>query len=159
MKFNKMYLVKTLESHYCKIVFAAVFALSYFLVPQKIFYRWYTLLGIAFMAMFALTITCIVRNIKERVMLKRTSGGSILSMIAVAVGFAALEVCGVGAPVCGATIGLGIFSTLLPGVTLGFFEKYGVYIVITTIALQMISLYFMNCFKEFESQSKISLEV
>ena len=159
MKSSKMYIAETLKSHYCKIVFAVVFALSYFLVPQKVFYRWYILLGVAFMTMFALTITCIVRNIKERVMLKRTSGGSIISIIAVAVGFAALEVCGVGAPVCGATIGLGIFSALLPGMTLGFFEKYGVYIVVVTIALQAISLYFMNCFKEFGSQSKISLRI
>lgn len=155
-----MYVVETLKSQYCKIVFAVVLLLSYFLVPKRIFYGWYTLVGALFMAMFALTITCIVKNIKEKALLARTSGGSILSIIAIAVGLAALEVCGVGAPVCGATIGLGVLSAVFPSVAFGFFERYSLYIISGTIILQVVSLYFMNCFKEFGSQSKkISLKV
>jgi hypothetical protein len=157
MELSETYLINALKSHYCKLVFVIAFIISYFLVPEKIFYSWYTLLGITFMAVFALVIMCIIRNIKKKVLLARTYEGSIVSIIAIAIGLAALEVCGVGAPVCGATIGLGIFSALLPGVALGFFEKYGTYIVVGTIVLQVISLYFMNCFKKFGSSTNTSL--
>ena len=160
MKISETYLINTLKSHYCKIVFAISLLVSYFLVPGKIFYGWYTLLGISFMIIFALVIMCIVRNVKEKVVLAKTYEGSIVSIIAIAIGLAALEVCGVGAPVCTATIGIGVFSALLPGVALGFFEKYGTYIVVGTIILQAISLYFMNCFKKMDSESKtVSLRI
>ncbi len=157
MKLSETYLFNTLKSYYCVLIFTIAFIASYFLVPEKIFYGWYTILGISFMTVFALVIMCIVRNIKEKVVLAKTYGGSIVSIIAVAIGLAALEVCGVGAPVCGATIGIGIFSALLPSVALGFFEKYGTYIVVFTVILQVISLYFMNCFKKMGAE--VSLKI
>jgi len=128
-------------------VFLAAAVVGYFLIPPTVFYGWYILLGAAFIIAFALTTMCIVRNVKERAVLKKAAGGSIVGAIAAAIGLAALEMCGIGAPVCGATLGLGVLSALIPSFAMGFFESYGAWIAAGTIALQLVALHFMNCFK------------
>ena len=143
---RQIYLKKVLRSNYCKAVFVIIFILSYFLVPEDVFVGYYILLAVAFMLSISLSLTCIIRNIKERVKLSRTYETSSISVIAAGIGLAALQVCGVGAPVCGASVGLGILSAIFPGVFVNFLQSYAVWIIVISIVLQLIALYEMNCF-------------
>jgi len=86
-------------------------------------------------------------NIKERIKLARTYKNSILSIIATAIGLSALQVCGVGAPVCTATIGAGILALIFPVTFVEFLSDYSILIISISILFQLIALYFMNCFK------------
>ncbi len=142
------YFIQVLKSHYCQVVFGASLFLGYFLIPKKIFYGYYTILGIAFIISFSLVLTCLIRQVKERVKLARTYSGAIVSIIATAVGLAALEACGIGAPVCGAVVGLGFLSIILPVSASSFVSKYSIAILVISIIIQFGALYFMNCFKK-----------
>ncbi len=148
-KIKNIYLLKTFKSYYCQMVFLAGLVGGYFLIPKDVLHGYLKILAYLFIALFALTITCIVRNTKERIALAKTYKGSVLSIIVIATGLAALQVCGMGAPVCGATVGLGIVSAILPSIAFTFLTKYGLEIFIIVIVLQLLSLYFMNCFKQF----------
>ena len=142
------YLFNIFKSKYCIGIFVLSLILTYFLIPGKAFYEWYILLDIAFMVSFALVITCIVRNVKEKILLAKTYKTSILGIVATAVGLSALQVCGFGAPVCGAVVGAGIISSIFPAVFLNLLEDYSVIIIILSIAFQLIALFFMGCFKK-----------
>ena len=141
------YLFYIFKSKYCLIVFVLSLVISYFLVPKTVFYGVYTILAIAFMAAFALTLTCIVRNIKEKVLLAKTYKSSIVGILATALGLVALQVCGIGAPVCGATVGLGIVSSIFPAVFIELMSKYAIYLILISLIFQLFALYFMDCFK------------
>ncbi len=141
-----MYFLSVLKSNYCKSVFLITFVLSYFLIPDTVFNGWYYLVAVTFMTTFSLTIMCIVRSVKERLVLAKTYGGSLMTIIATAIGLSALQVCGVGAPICGASIGLGVVSAIFPGFMVEFLESYAVWIIIFSALIQVVGLYYMNCF-------------
>lgn len=145
------YLFTVFKSKYCVIVFILALIASYFLIPKQVFYKWYTALALVFMLTISSTITCIVRNVKERIALSRTTETSILSIIATGIGITALQVCGVGAPVCGASLSMGFLSFLFPTVFTGFITRHATLIIGFSIALQIIALYFMNCFKSVQA--------
>jgi len=147
------YITDTLKSKYCWIVFFVSMILSYFLIPSHVFYSWYSILALVFMVSFSLVVTCMVRNIKERILLARTYESSIISIIAIGIGLGALQVCGIGAPVCGAAVGIGIFSSLFPAAFSEFSYKYALHMILISIVLQLIALYFMNCFRCIKSQN------
>jgi hypothetical protein len=142
------YLIRIFKSSYCEIVFIISLIGAYLLVPKRIFYGLYTILGIVYMVVFALTLTCIIRNIKEKVLLAKTYKNSIIGILASALGIVALQVCGIGAPVCGTTIGASILSVIFPSFFLSFLSNYAVLIVLGSIVIQVTGLYFMNCFKK-----------
>ncbi len=148
MEKQRVYIIKVFKSNYCKFLFLLFFVLSYFLIPASVFYGIYTLLAIAFMISFSLTLTCLIRNIKERVLVAKEYKKSIVGILASAVGLTALQVCGVGAPLCGAYLGAGILSTILPGFFMNFLEKYSVVLILFSIVFQIIGLKSMNCFKK-----------
>jgi len=83
-------------------------------------------------------------------MLSRTYEGSILGTIAIAIGLVALQACGLGAPVCGAAVGMGIFSAIFPSFFMNFFTNYALWIFLVSITFQVRALYFMNCFKKWK---------
>jgi hypothetical protein len=141
------YIITILKSYYCKAVFLLALFGSYFLIPHKVFYGFGYVLAIAFMLAFSLSVTCIIRNIKEKILLARTYKRSVAHIILIALGLSALQVCGVGAPVCGATVGLGVLSIVFPGVFIDFLGDYHLAIIIFSILLQLVSLYFMGCFR------------
>lgn len=143
---KKINLLKILESKYCLLVFVISLIVSMLLIPQKVFYKWYFILTIAFVLTFALTITCIVRNIKEKIKIRKHTSKSIISLILSIIGFSALQVCTIGVPVCGAA-GLGLFAIIIPRFAFHFFNNYSVWIVVITIILQVISMNSMSCFK------------
>jgi len=142
-----MYLLELFKSFYCKLVFFVSFVGAYFFVPKNLFKSWHLIFALAFIFLFSLVLTCIIRNIKEKIVLAKTYKNSVLAVAAAAVGLAALQVCGIGAPVCGASIGLGIVSAVFPGVFINFLSSYSIYIITISIIFQVFSLYFMNCFK------------
>lgn len=148
------YIWAVLKSKYCELVFVISFFLSYFLIPKNVFYGWNQLLAYAFMLVFALTTTCIVRNIKEKILLARTYKSSILGIIAVALGLAALQVCGVNAPVCGAAVGIGILSSIFPAIFVNLMAKPSIHLgmILISIVFQLVALYFMNCWKDLRYQ-------
>jgi hypothetical protein len=121
---------------------------GYFLIPKAVFADQYAVgLSALFLFSFALTITCLIRNIKERVAQAQIYKSSLIGIIATAIGISALQACGIGAPICGASIGTGIISMLFPGFLFTYLHVYGVPIIVVSIISQLISLYFMNCFK------------
>jgi len=142
------YLIKIFKSHYCKIVFLLSLIGAYFLVPKTVFYGAYTILGVIYMIVFALTLTCLIRSIKEKILLAKHYKGSLIGILAAALGMAALQVCGIGAPVCGAAISAGILSVIFPSIFISFLNKYALLIIVSSIIIQGIALYYMNCFKK-----------
>ncbi len=142
------YIKKVFQSKPCLATFTLSLILSYFLIPKKVFYESFILIAFAFMFLFALIITCTIRNFKEKIKLAKGTKASGLAAFATALGLISLQVCGVGAPVCGATVGIGILSIFLPATAIGLIENYEIEIIIATILLQFISLKYMNCFKE-----------
>ncbi len=134
-----------LKSKWCFIVFILSLVGFYFLIPEKMFYGWYALLAYLFILSTALTITCIFRNTKERIVLNRRGGKSWGAVILSVFGILATQVCGIGAPMCGAALGGSIGLTFLPSIAQSFFEDYAVYIIIIAILGQMYSLYLLKC--------------
>ena len=147
-----MYIVQIFKSRYCVVTFGISLVLSYFLIPKTAFYGWYTVLPLLFMLSFALTLTCIVRNVKERVLLAKTSGSSIVGIVAAALGLTALQVCGIGAPVCGASVAMGVLSAIFPTAFVGWLSRYAVQFTLFSILLQVVALYFMNCFQPMSQE-------
>jgi len=141
------YLLYILRSSYCKSVLILSLIGSYFLIPNKVFYGYGYFLAGAFMLVFSFSITCIVRNIKEKIKLSHTYKTSIFSLFLGIVGISAFQVCGIGAPVCGATIGLGIVSVIFPAFFIDFLTDYSHAIIIISIIMQTAALYFMKCLR------------
>ena len=145
---NSIYLLAIFRSHYCQAVFSASLLGGYFLMPHGVFHRLVEMvLVFIFIILFALVLTCLVRNIKEKIVLAKTYTSSLISIVAAGIGLAALQVCGVNAPICGASVGLGFLSALFPSLLINFLEKYGLYLLAASISFQILSLYLMNCFK------------
>jgi len=147
-KIQNIFLINTLKSKYCKITFLISLIISYFLIPNKIFYKGYIILAIVFMALFALTITCIIRTLKERIISAKRSGATVLSIIGTILGIGALQTCTIGAPICGTSVGLGIVSIFFPHTAHSLMHEYSIYVLYVSIIFQIIALYFMNCFKK-----------
>lgn len=152
---KNIFLFDLFRSRYCLIVFVIVFLASGLLVPETMTHGYHILLAGAFMFSFALTVTCMARNIKERIALARTAKTSILGIVAAVLGLSALQVCGVAAPVCGATLGAGVVASLFPGFFFHFLSDWSIPIILLSIAAQWIALYFMNCFKRVHHMPKV----
>ncbi len=136
------------KSTTCKVVFLLTLLAIYLLMPREFFVGATLPIALLFLLLTAVVLTCIVRTIKERVILARNAGAGLLAIIAMAFGLAALQVCGVGAPVCGATIGVALLSLFLPGASMTLLHHSAWIILSASILLQVAALYFMNCFKE-----------
>ncbi len=145
---KRLYILNIFKSNYCKIIFLISLILVSFLIPKKIFYGFYSILGVVFILLTALTLTCLIRNVKEKISSAKSNGASVIGILSILFGFGALQACTIGAPVCGATLGAGVIALIFPGVLFSFLEKYGIVIIIFSIIIQIISLYFMNCFKK-----------
>ncbi len=143
---KNIYLKKVLLSHWCKLVFLLALIGGYFLIPPTILSGLNLVLALTFLILFAFVTTCLVRNIKEKVSVARTSQVGILGILAIIFGFSALQMCAVNS-VCLVGAGAGILSLIFPGVMFSFLEKYAVAILIVSILIQLATLYFMGCFK------------
>jgi len=150
---KEFYLTSIIHSHYCKVLFFIIFILSYYLMPIKELNGFSLVLRIIFIALFSLSFTCIIRNIKEKIKLQRTYKSSIVSLLASAIGLSALQVCGFGGPVCGASLGLSILTAILPNFVFKFLMDHSIIILIIAILFQFMALYFLKCFKKVNIKS------
>ncbi|HKL43679.1 MAG TPA: hypothetical protein VJ892_00170 [Candidatus Absconditabacterales bacterium] len=140
-------ILKKINTKYCRFVFIISLILGFFMVQKTLFVGSYTILGILFVISFAMTVTCLVKNIKEKIQIANKEKKSIIGIIGAVIGVSAAQVCGVNAMFCGSTIGVGLLSTILPASAVGFLSEYAVSIIILSIITQIIGLYFMKCFK------------
>jgi hypothetical protein len=145
---NSLVLWSFLKSKYCIAVFFLGLLLGYLLVPKTIFYGLYYILGFSYIIIFSLVLVCIVRTIKDKINNFKSSGAGILTVIASIIGFSAMQVCGVGAPVCGAGIGMGLLSVVAPQASFPLLNKYSLFIIIFSLVFQIFALYYMGCFKK-----------
>ncbi len=136
-----------LKSNWCKAIFAFSLAGSYFLIPADVWAGEHRLLAFVFMLTFSISLTCIVRNIKERVKAAVAYQTSIISLIATILGLSAFQVCGLGAPICGASVGAGLLAVFFPGFMVNFITDYSLTIIWLSIAAQLIGLWFLKCLR------------
>jgi len=153
MKIKDLYLFKIFKSRYCCGTFLATLIIISILIPKKIFYGYYSILGGFFILLSSLLLTCFVRNIKEKVVLAKAQKMSFLGIIFLVIGLAAMGTCGVGAPVCGASVAGGVIALLFPGFAFAFFSDHSIVIILFSMFAQVIALYYMNCFKKSHNQS------
>lgn len=149
INFKKSYLIKILNSNYCKIVFILSMIMIYFFLPRGIFKGILSIIGIIFILLSSMVLTCFVRNIKEKYLSAKLNATSSLGLLATIIGISSLQICGLGAPVCGASIVAGILALIAPGVSLHFLKNHEIIIIIISILIQILALYLMNCFKQF----------
>lgn len=143
---NNLYLARVLKSNYCKLVFLLAFFGSYFMVPANIFVGKYQLLVLVFMLIFSTVAMCVVRNIKEKVVVAHQLKTSFVGLILYILGLSALQVCGMSATMCTASVGAGIVSVFFPGVFFNYLVEYSVYIVYFSIITQLYVLHHLRCF-------------
>ncbi|NOZ44647.1 MAG: hypothetical protein GXP45_05950 [bacterium] len=141
-----MSLFQKINTKCCRCVFVLSLVVSYFLVQQNLWVGWFAVLGVLFMLSFAFTITCLVRNIKERTKEARIYKKSWLGVVSVAIGIGALQVCGVNALFCGSSIGLSLLSVIFPVSFVHELSAYAIWIIIASILAQRLGLYRMKCF-------------
>lgn len=140
---KKRFIIAVFESKICFFVFLISLVIGYFLTPKNVFYGFYTFLGIFYIIFFALVMTCMIRVIKEKVLNLKKAGASFFSIILSIFGFSALNVCGIGAPVCTSGITIG-FASIFPS----FLKEYSIYFLILSIVLQILAIIYMGCLKK-----------
>lgn len=153
VKLKEFGFISILRSNYCKIVLLISILIVSFIIPKKIFYGYYTILGVLFVLTTSLLITCFIRNIKEKVKSAKAHGASLGGIIGILFGFGALHACTIGAPICGASIGGGIIALIFPSFAFNLFEKHSIFIILISLIIQLIALYFIGCFKRNHCQS------
>ncbi len=139
--------VKMMQSRYCQAVFVLAFIISYFLIPSTSFQGHHAIIAVVFMIVFSLSAACIVRNIKEKINAAKHAHKPLISIIAAVIGLSAMQFCGVGAPICTASASIGIVSLFIPNVIMHFISEYSIFVIATSIFIQLFVLYRMNCFK------------
>jgi hypothetical protein len=127
------------NNKFYSIVFFIFLVIGTFLVPKNIFYNYWMILAVIFAITFALSMTYVVKNIKEKI--AKTKHHSILGVVSAIFGISAFQVCNLGS--CGQGVLVGLVL-LFPSFFVRFLESYGVIIIIISIILQVIALIFMN---------------
>ena len=138
---------QVLKSHICKLVFLASAAAAYFLIPERALNGDYGLLVITFVVTFAASITCTVRNIKDKFSSGIQAGSSLISIVASLIGLTAVQFCSMNAVMCGSTIGFSLIATILPHSAFHFFHFNAVPLLVISIVVQLISLWQIGCLK------------
>lgn len=139
-------ILKKMNTKYCLFVFIISLGLWFLMVHKTLFVWIYTILWVVFITTFALTVTCLVRNIKERIQMANKEKKSIIWIIWAVIWISAAQLCGINALFCWSTIWLWLLSTILPVSTVWFLSEYAIWIIILSIVTQIIWLYFMKCF-------------
>jgi len=139
-------LKELLKSNYCRAIFVISVIVSYFLLPDFIFMGWLSLLAVLFMLIFSVSMTCMVRGIKDTLANTKKTSTSVLSLISMLFGFSAFHACTIGAPLC-VTAGLGLLVVALPGFMVDVLSTYGVIIIVVSMVIQILVLYWMGCLR------------
>jgi hypothetical protein len=148
VKQKRYFIFSIFKSRFCWLSLVLSFFIGYFLVPDKIFHGVWSVFGLVYAITFAVTLTCLIRVIKEKVLTMKKTGAGVMSVVAAILGLGAMQLCGIGAPVCGATIGVSIFSIIAPGISASFWQEFSTPLLFISIILQVVSLYYLKCFKK-----------
>ena len=148
-------LITNLKSTYCKIVFITSLIAGYLLTPKQVFKGITAILATILIILMAFTISCVFRDVKEKVSQSLKLKRSLITTIATALGLATLRVCGITNPMCGASMSTSIIAMMFPQLALKVYQGYGNYILIISIFLQLLGLYFMKCFETTDTHSKM----
>ena len=124
----------------CRAVFAVSLAWGCLLVPKDVTGP-YFFLSAAFFLTLAYTLACITYAAKENI--RRAKGSGTLSILASAIGLAALSACGL--PLACGAVGIGMISVSLSIAVMHFFAVYGAYVVSASILVQLFALWKMGC--------------
>lgn len=144
---------RVLESHYCKLVFFISLGVSYLLVPAMALKSDSQLWVVSFMILFAASLTCSVRSIKDRLSAGIKQKTSFLSLLAGLIGLTAVQFCSVNAVMCASTVGFGLAAAILPSGVFHFFKFNAVSLLIASSFIQLIALLQMGCFKKQDCDS------
>lgn len=116
------------------------------MIPNQVFIAGFWWLAIPFIFLFALVCTCTIRNLTNSYSNKVSKRGFIAS----ALGFSALQVCGLSAYACSTAIGFTILAGILPHTILNIFQQYSIQIISISILIQIYALYQLKCFNFFK---------
>lgn len=122
---------------------------GFFLIPRHVFFENFAVLAWIYLPFFALTITCLARNLLARARAARNAGSSFLGIVSTAVGITALQACGLGMPACGSALGVFFGLALVPGFVAAFVRDYAPLLIFISIIFQAIALYSLGCFNRF----------
>ncbi len=139
------FIIENLQSKYCLGIFILMLGVGYLLIPKEVFAHTHVVVVIPFILLFAFSTACAARSIKERILLSENRG-SLIGIISSIIGITTLQVCGISGPMCGASVGVGILSVLFPGAIITLLRENSIGILISTMILQVVSLYMMRCF-------------
>ena len=139
-------MIHRLKTKGCAIVFALSLVAGAFMIPREVLGSPYAFIAIPFVLLFALTMTCVARGTKDKFLLARSTKTSVLGVLASVIGLSALQVCGISAAMCGATVGTGIVATIFPGVLFHLLHEYSIPILFVSMLLQLFALWHMGCF-------------
>jgi hypothetical protein len=146
-----MKIKEVLESKYCWIVIGISLILSYFLIIRKftVFTNfWSILLSVIYTIAFAISNSCLIKEIKETAKSKIKSGtDTTLSILGSVLGFGAVQLCTVSGT-CSINIVTSLLFSLLPTSLSLFFTKNGIWILLFADILLLISIFRMGCFKK-----------
>ena len=123
------------------------------IIPKKIFYGYYTIIGVFFIFISSLLITCFVRNAKERILAAQEHKMSFVGIFFLLIGLITMNTCTIGAPICGVSAAAGLMALLFPGMALGFLSQYGLVIILFSLLIQTAALYYMSCFKAIKEKA------
>lgn len=142
---NQVYLLKILKSNYCKAIFVVSFFLGYFLLPEEVFYNVNRILALIYLLTFASLMTCVVRGLKEEINIAHKNKASVLGIISAVVGFAAFHACGIAAPICGMSAGLGIVALVFPNFLYSFLVDNGYLVIYFSLFIQLGAILSLKC--------------
>jgi hypothetical protein len=124
--------------------------LAYFLIIREFtsFTNfWSIFLSAIYIIAFAISNSCLIKDIKDRIRNKVNSGSSnILSILGSVLGFGAVQLCTVSGT-CGINIVTSLLFTVLPASLSFFIMHNGIWILLIADLLLLLSIYKMRCFK------------
>jgi hypothetical protein len=139
-----------LKSKYCWLVIFISIFLGYFLIIKKFtsFTNfWSILLSVFYIILFAISNSCLIREIKERSKDSVRSGKSIiLSILGTIFGFGAIQLCSISGG-CGINIFTSLLFSILPTSLSLLVVQNGIWILLVSDLLLVFAIYKMRCFR------------
>jgi hypothetical protein len=141
---------EVLSSKYCWGVIFISIVLGYFLIIRKftLFTSfWSIFFSIFYIILFAVSNSCLVKEMKERIKDSSQTGSSILSILGSVLGISAIQLCTVSGT-CSVNIVTSLLLTVFPTSLGFFFIRHGIWILIISDILLSISILRLGCFKK-----------
>ena len=149
-----MKIYEVLKSKYCWIVIFISVILGYFLIIKKftLFTSfWSIFFSILYIVLFAISNSCLIKELKERIKGNFKTGNSILSILGSILGIGAIQLCTVSGT-CSINIVTSLLLSIFPTSLGFFFIKNGIWILIISNILLLISIFKLGCFKKEAKQ-------